>query len=65
MALTAGLSSCSNSFGYVRDNRLAGIVRHSPGDDPNRLSRTLYESRLAMTAFLTADVRNLLHRAEW
>ena len=34
MALTAGLCSCSKSFGYVRDNGLAGILGHSPEDDP-------------------------------
>ncbi len=34
VALTAGLCSCSESFGYVRDNGLAGIVGHSPEDDP-------------------------------
>ncbi len=38
LALTAGLSSCSNSFGYVRDNGLAGIVPHSPEDDPSTKS---------------------------
>ena len=39
LALTAGLCSCSKSFGYVRDNGLAGIVGHSPEDDPIRSFR--------------------------
>ncbi len=33
VALTAGLSNCSKSFGYVRDNGLAGIVGYSPVHD--------------------------------
>ena len=31
----AGFRGCNKSFGYVRDNGLTELLRHSPEVDPN------------------------------
>ena len=43
------LRGCKNSFGYVRDNDLAEILRHSPEVDP---IRTFALPAIGLYAFL-------------